>query len=190
MMIIRNPNGDRIWEAYLENALSEDALKIVNSYVQQHGLESAGAVSIGNDDTIRKTNIRWINTTDETKEFYNEIRNLVELVNRDKYNFQINKIEPIQYSEYEDGGHYTWHTDSQLRGDDNNTRKISFSILLNDDFEGGDLQLYKFGDQPDTMIMKPNSVVFFPSFMLHRVTPVTKGVRKALVGWVHGPNFV
>ena len=86
--------------------------------------------------------------------------------------------------------HYTWHTDATLKGEQNDTRKISFSILLNDNFEGGDLELYKFGDKPDTMKMKKNSILFFPSFILHRVTPVTSGTRKALVGWVHGPNFV
>jgi PKHD-type hydroxylase len=190
MMMIRNPNGDRIWEAYIENILSDESLKFVDEYISQHGLQPAGTVGIGDQDEIRKTNIRWIHMADDTLTFYNEIRNIVEMINRDKYNYQINKIEPLQYSEYEDGGHYTWHTDSVLRGEENDTRKISFSILLNDDFEGGELQLYKFGDKPDTMRMKKNSVVFFPSFMLHRVTPVTKGVRKALVGWVHGPNFI
>ena len=64
------------------------------------------------------------------------------------------------------------------------------NLFVFDEFEGGDLELYKFGDKPDTMKMKKNSILFFPSFILHRVTPVTSGTRKALVGWVHGPNFV
>ena len=127
---------------------------------------------------------------DAQKNLYGEVHQLVERVNQRKYNFQISSIETIQYSEYTDGGHYTWHTDATLKGEQNDTRKISFSILLNDDFEGGELELYKFGDKPDTMKMKKNSILFFPSFILHRVTPVTSGTRKALVGWVHGPNFV
>jgi hypothetical protein len=36
----------------------------------------------------------------------------------------------------------------------------------------------------------PGTVIVFPSYLAHCVTPVTKGVRWALVGWVHGPSFV
>jgi len=32
-------------------------------------------------------------------------------------------------------------------------------------------------------------MIFFPSYTLHEVTPVTKGTRYTLVGWVHGPAF-
>jgi predicted 2-oxoglutarate/Fe(II)-dependent dioxygenase YbiX len=28
--------------------------------------------------------------------------------------------------------------------------------------------------------------VFFPSIVVHRVTPVTEGTRKSLVGWIEG----
>lgn len=192
MMYIRNPNEDRTWEAYIENVLSADSINEIEKYIQTHGLEEAGTMGHGDEQSIRKTNIRFIEINDSTEKFYDEINNLVNHVNVGKFNWQISSIEPLQYSEYEQGGHYTWHSDCILKGANNNTRKISFSILLNDpkDFEGGDLQLFKFGDEPDTMQMKKNSVVFFPSFLLHRVTPVTKGTRKALVGWVHGPNFI
>lgn len=191
MMYIRNPNPDRTWEAYLENALSTEALQYVEQYVKDNPTQSAGTQNHGDDQDIRKSDITWININEDAqKNLYGEVHQLVERVNQGKYNFQISSIEPIQYSEYTDGGHYTWHTDATLKGEQNDTRKISFSILLNDDFEGGELELYKFGDKPDTMKMKKNSILFFPSFILHRVTPVTSGTRKALVGWVHGPNFV
>jgi PKHD-type hydroxylase len=37
--------------------------------------------------------------------------------------------------------------------------------------------------------MKRGSIMFFPSFLLHRVAEVTEGKRKSLVGWVTGPKF-
>jgi hypothetical protein len=30
---------------------------------------------------------------------------------------------------------------------------------------------------------------YFPSYMVHRVTPITSGTRKAIVAWVTGPGF-
>ncbi|WP_299006958.1 hypothetical protein [uncultured Tenacibaculum sp.] len=33
------------------------------------------------------------------------------------------------------------------------------------------------------------TIIVFPSFMMHCVTPITKGVRKSIVGWVAGPPY-
>ena len=70
-------------------------------------------------------------------------------------------------------------------------RKLSYSILVNSEkeFEGGDLQLMA-GPEEITIPLTQNQIVFFPSYILHRVTPVTKGIRKAVVGWVRGPDLV
>jgi PKHD-type hydroxylase len=39
------------------------------------------------------------------------------------------------------------------------------------------------------MAQKRGRILFFPSFILHKVHPVTKGVRKSIVAWVEGPKF-
>ena len=64
------------------------------------------------------------------------------------------------------------------------------SIQLTDpsEYEGGELQL-KSKNSITTVSKKKGTIIFFPSFMLHRVTPVTKGVRHSLVGWITGPPF-
>jgi PKHD-type hydroxylase len=69
-------------------------------------------------------------------------------------------------------------------------RKLSFSVMLTDpgDYKGGEL-LLKTSFKPMKTPKKRGTVVFFPSFVLHEVTPVTEGIRKTLVGWVLGPNF-
>ena len=108
MMYIRNPNPDRTWEAYLENALSTEALQYVEQYVKDNPTQSAGTEKHGDDQDIRKSDITWININEDAqKNLYGEVHQLVERVNQGKYNFQISSIEPIQYSEYTDGGHYT-----------------------------------------------------------------------------------
>ncbi len=79
-----------------------------------------------------------------------------------------------------------------LRNTSGFTRKISFSILLNDpsEFEGGKLLFHISKDPVEAQLEKKGDMVLFPSFIPHSVTPVTKGVRKALVGWICGPNLV
>lgn len=57
-----------------------------------------------------------------------------------------------------------------------------------DDYVGGDLELM-FGDEPQKMIRKRGTILCFPSYVLHRVTPVTEGTRYSLVAWITGPQF-
>jgi PKHD-type hydroxylase len=62
---------------------------------------------------------------------------------------------------------------------------------LNDpkEFKGGDFQLMVDSDTPVTVEQKKGRAWFFPSYTLHRVTPVTEGERKSLVLWIGGPAF-
>jgi PKHD-type hydroxylase len=79
-----------------------------------------------------------------------------------------------------------WHTDS-IPGD--TVRKLSFTIQLTDptEYEGGDLEFMPAISDPK--IKQQGMITIFPSFMTHRVTSVTTGVRHAIVGWIHGPDF-
>jgi PKHD-type hydroxylase len=87
-----------------------------------------------------------------------------------------------------DEGHYDWHMDV-FPPIDGVQRKLSISILLSDpsEFEGGELQFKGIEDQK--ILTKQGSIVVFPSFIEHRVTPVTKGVRYSAVTWARGPAF-
>jgi PKHD-type hydroxylase len=98
--------------------------------------------------------------------------------------------EMTQVSKYrsENKGHYDWHIDSHPPIG-NTQRKLSISILLSDpsEFEGGELQFKGMEDRK--ILTKQGSIVVFPSFVEHRVTPVTKGVRYSAVTWASGPAF-
>ena len=71
-----------------------------------------------------------------------------------------------------------------------NVRKISLSLQLSDasEYEGGEL-LVTHGSKPDVARKNRGSITFFPSYIMHEVTPVTKGTRKSIVGWVTGPRW-
>ncbi len=85
-------------------------------------------------------------------------------------------------------GHYDWHVDVG-RGA-NASRKLGFTLQLTDgsEYEGGDLEFHNV--PVDKKILRGKGAVgLFPAFWLHRVAPVTKGTRVAVVGWIHGPSF-
>ena len=64
------------------------------------------------------------------------------------------------------------------------TRKLSMTIVLNNDYEGGEFQFFNYKDQ--LIKEKKGTVIVFPSYMVHRVRPVTKGTRYSLVVWFCG----
>jgi len=96
--------------------------------------------------------------------------------------------EGIQFTEYlAPGGKYDWHVDA---GPGVDVRKLSLTIQLTDpdDYEGGELELNPDGE-PVVMNKVRGRAFVFPSWTLHRVKPVTAGVRHSLVAWIAGPAF-
>jgi PKHD-type hydroxylase len=193
MIYLKNPEPNPSFVFQLEEVFTEDDFKTIEEVIDETGLESAGVIK-GQDDEdfghIRKTDIGWLAGSEKTEPIYQKIAQMVRIANDNHFHYSLSYIETLQYGEYKDGGHYDYHTDSPINGKDNDNRKLSFSILLNDpsEYEGGELEIPAPGVGKITV--EKNCALFFPSFMPHRVCPVTSGVRKSLVGWVHGPNFV
>ena len=117
------------------------------------------------------------------------------------WNLDIHAAEDMQLGRYRKGGFYNWHRDgssdslSAYDKPENSfmhgkVRKLTLSLILNDDFEGGEFEFccYDRGECKITPIeLKRGDMIFFTSGMEHRVTPVTKGVRYSLVSWFVGP---
>ena len=111
------------------------------------------------------------------------------------WNFQVDAAEDMQITKYNVGGHYDYHEDGngitkiQAPGNEflhGKTRKLSMTIVLNDDYEGGEFQF--FGHE-EWIKEKSGTVIVFPSYKVHKVRPVTKGVRYSLVVWFLGKPF-
>ena len=117
------------------------------------------------------------------------------------WNLDISAAEPMQITRYKKGGFYAWHKDGNsdslsaydkpenkfLHG---KVRKLSLSLVLNDDFEGGDLEFAVYSEENCEITpikAKAGDMIFFTSGTEHRVTPVTKGTRYSLVTWFVGP---
>lgn len=137
----------------------------------------------------RKSEICWIGDNEDTRWIFEKMANLCKIANKNMWNFDIwGYQDGFQYTVYYgDGGHYDWHADL---GPGISNRKISCVLQLSDpeEYDGGDLQMNPGGN----IITVPKglgTLCFFPSFLLHRVTPLNSGVRKSLVNWFCGANF-
>lgn len=144
---------------------------------------------------VRESNVCWLQLDKDNEGLWNILSNVFAEVNSEFFHFDLSGLyEPIQLSVYdsssEQSGHYTWHTDMSMT-DRHVPRKLSMSLLLSDplEFEGGDLEVKTTSDESMTLEQKRGRAWFFPSYVLHRVTPVTKGVRRSLVLWAGGPPF-
>jgi len=109
-----------------------------------------------------------------------------------KWRYNIRSAENCQLTRYTKDNFYNWHIDGmgshselQQNGD---TRKLSMSIILNSDYKGGDFEMR--GLKEKIPRLEEGSIIVFPSFLEHRVTPVTKGIRYSLVAWFLGPPYV
>ena len=149
-----------------------------------------GADSGVYDPKVRSVDTYQIELTDETRWIFNKICTAVGKVNSEYYKFDLlgitHSLQLLHYKATENG-HYDWHIDSGPGSC--STRKISLSIPLTerDAYEGGNLEINDQGEEIKA-IDEQGSITFFPSYALHRVSPVTKGERWVIVAWVHGPN--
>ena len=126
-------------------------------------------VQLKNIQKKRKSDVVWMSD----RWIYNEIQPYIYKANENAgWNFEWDRSEPCQFTEYK-------------------LRKLSMTVSLTnpEEYEGGDLE-FDFrntdeGSQPRICeeIRKKGSVIVFPSFVWHRVKPVTKGTRHSLVCW-------
>ena len=142
------------------------------------------------DKNRRSSKISWV----PQDKFPKELQQCIDSANK-LYNFSLHELESLQYSRYEEGDHYDWHVDNHSKPYNNGMiRKLSFSICLNDEFEGGDFDLGRPSPLTgktniETFKLKKGEMIVFPSHTWHKVNKVTKGIRKTLVGWVVGSQW-
>jgi PKHD-type hydroxylase len=187
-----DPRVDQTIHAEIPDALTAEELMWIENLVKLYPYQDA---TISNDstveDAVRKSKIKWITLDEKSHWLYEKLALLSHHCNMDKWKFNLHSIiDHIQYTEYHDnGGHYTWHMDIGPEG--MNHRKVSITIQLSspDEYEGGELQLLAHDNNHKPMEKKKGAAVLFPSFLVHRVTPVTKGIRKSLVLWVGGDSY-
>jgi PKHD-type hydroxylase len=142
-------------------------------------------------DDIRITNVAWIKHAPETAWLYQRLEELVLRLNAEFFRYDLFGLsENFQYTVYDgsEGSHFDWHRDNGNVHVE--PRKISLSLQLSDGsaYQGCDLELHSAG-HIQTAPRTRGTLIAFPSYVLHRVTPIRSGVRKSLVVWAAGPEF-
>ena len=151
----------------------------------------AGLPEVDQYDAIRITDTAWMEPADETAWLYAKLGEIVRAFNDQFFHFELTGFaHAFQYTVYRapDGSHYDWHVDHG--GQMPSPRKLSLSVQLTDParYEGCDLQTH-VGKDIAPAPRERGTVIAFPSYVLHRVTPITAGTRKSLVVWATGPAF-
>lgn len=195
-----------------QSAINDKTCDEIIEYGLQKSLEVARTGDGKKNDTPensyikRKSEVAWLNDL----WLYNLIHPYINQANVNAgWNFQWDYSEKIQFTKYGNNQHYSWHTDSfseMYKNLDENyngkIRKLSCSVNLSDpkSYEGGDFQIdlrnsIDYETTPSSILKLDvgkarGSIIVFPSFVWHRVLPVTKGVRYSLVCWNLGWPFV
>ena len=183
------------WNYY--SALDENAVDVIKeACLQQDLLEGLIGMDddLASDKKIRRSKIAMLD-----KQKHSQIFNLIYSYaldcNRNAYGFSVNQIENCQFSIYDsaDKGKYDWHYDTQWGNITMADRKISMVLQLSnrDEYKGGEFEIENVNYSPEDKVRLKNkgAIITFPSFLRHRVTPVTEGRRMSLIAWVEGPKF-
>jgi len=173
---------------WYRNAFSDEEIQEIENLASNMEPEvaTAGREGSGRVMKVRTSEVRWMDYDDSTSWIYQKLGQYISTANKELWNFDWRgNSDTIQHTTYyaTEGGHYNWHID--VGNGTMSMRKMSAVLMLNDDYEGGELQLKSIGEDLE---QKKGNLYIFPSYLMHRVTPVTKGTRKSLVIWVGGPR--
>jgi len=174
---------------FYQEGFNKKELNTIYKGIQVLKENKADTVSGGNNE-VRSSKVRWIPQDNTWFWLYEKLSAMISTANDTLWNFDLTHIpEQIQYTEYyaTEKGHYTWHQD--IGPGMLSKRKISITVQLSgpEEYEGGDLELFTGGNYEENSFIRAHkgtgTVFIFPSYLLHRVTPVTKGVRRSFVLW-------
>lgn len=187
---------DYYW--YFQSALDSDTCdKIIEMGIAKN--PALGTINTDkeiNQKQIRDSNVSWL----DERWIYDIIHPYIHTANEKAgWNFQWDFTQSAQFTVYRKGQYYDWHPDQNHspyndkhdQSHRGKIRKLSVTISLNDgsEYEGGELE-FDFGKSKGKQVFKTcteikpkGSIVVFPSFVYHRVLPVTSGTRYSLVMW-------
>ena len=172
--------------AKAKGAFSPEECTRIIEVSKSFGLEKGVVREADIDAKVRDSRIARFGKTETTAWIYDRIFDVVGPLNRDTWHFDLAGAEVLQFASYGIGGHYDWHLDLGVSYP-LTMRKVTVAIQLSDpaSYDGGDFEAL-YGKQIDVAPRELGAVVVFPSYVLHRVTPVTRGVRCSLNAWIHG----
>ena len=170
----------------LPSALSSAECRDIIALGERHQLSRAG-VERGNAVDYRASVIAWLEPDPQAHWLYHRLAALFLEANR-TYRFALTGfVDALQYTVYGPEDRFDWHID--LGATTTSARKLSLSVLLNAEAEyaGGRLEFLTVPRSAEPL--PAGSAVFFPSYMVHRVSSIVSGTRRSLIAWAAGAPF-
>lgn len=164
--------------------------EVIHRIIECAGDTERATTFNNNDETVRSSKVSWLS---DQKWIMDLLFDYVDAANKAAFQVNIHKKAEIQFTEYHgtEGGHYAWHHDIFWNRSDGLDRKLSVTVQLSDpsDYEGGEFS-FSETETPDVISSKiKGTVLVFPSYLVHAVSPVSSGLRRSLVAWFEGPKW-
>ena len=174
----------QVWPSSLN---TEQVDQITAIALRQPMEEATVFSSAENMQGIRSCTVRWL----EDEWLQSLLWSYVEQANKSGFHIAVDRRTEMQFAEYtaKQDAHYDWHHDVQWNGQSALDRKVSVTVQLSgaDEYEGGDFEFDEVKTNAD--FRSKGTVLVFPSYLRHRIHPVTSGIRRALVAWFFGPRW-
>jgi PKHD-type hydroxylase len=176
--------------AFWNNAFSKEECQTIINIAKDKGLVKGTTFNDDKTKDVRDSKISWLYPVDGMDWVFRRVTDITLNLNERFFKFNLFGInEGFQFTNYEaPSGKYGKHVDRAMNIP---VRKLSISIQLTnpEEYEGGELKLYDGEEDGIIMNKEQGTLVIFPSYVLHEVMPVTKGIRNSLVTWVTGKQF-
>jgi PKHD-type hydroxylase len=190
-MTVNDGKTHVVFSGALTPAECASVVEASRSIAAKGGMVGSGTSA---DASTRRSEIRWLAREEDSPLawVYPRVIRMMLAANEEVWGYAPTELENIQIGTYtaEAAGYYDWHVDRSTTASSGagsgSDRVLSGSLQLTNGelYEGGALQL--------GALIAPRelgSLVIFPSYAMHSVRPVTKGVRTSLVLWLKGrPN--
>lgn len=178
--------------AYHKNYFTQDECEAIIQYgTSIESIESYVGEEKTVDNSIRKNRVCFLRSDGkECHWIFNRVRQAITDMNQQFWQYDLDMIEVLQFTRYDrTNDFYGPHMDMGFGRVEQ--RKLSFSIQLSesDSYTGSDLQFHSCGMNFYDSVRDRGTIIMFPSYIVHQVTPLLSGQRYSLVGWVLGPPF-
>lgn len=197
-------NPQRLWKntlpfVYWDDFFSEGDLQNIEKYCESIAVENSKIVS--SSDTIefqsmRRSEVKLHRANENNRWLFDKFLTIAELINDNFYRFDLLGFDHFQYTKYDGpGAMYDYHADivfgEHIPEGLDMCRKLSFSLILSDtdEYQGGDFKIKLSAKPSEILEQKRGRVIAFPSYILHKVSPIISGNRRSVVFWAVGPKF-
>jgi PKHD-type hydroxylase len=188
MYVITPKTVQQPW-CWWEDAFKDEELDVIEKMAATATIQ--GQAGGQENLATRRSKISWLYPEGNHFWIFERLAGVASQINAQHYQFDLTGFgEGLQLTRYDaaDRGEYEWHQDCGAPV--TIARKLSLTLQLTDPskYEGGLLELL-YGSQPVAIPKRRGYIAIFPSYQLHRVTPLVQGSRHSLVAWICGPQF-